>query len=144
MSPLVAPTTVKDSGCSAADLRAFLLSRKNSNRLPRSCSATSLNEKVGPWKSSRMAQFRQGRDVGVSECGCCTIGRRKDRRWPSLLATSGVTSAPCVSGMYKPPLLGAGARPLRRPTAESNRRGPPCITHHRCIISYVSCVKIIL
>jgi hypothetical protein len=54
VSPLVAPTTVKDSGRSPADLCAFLLARKNSNRLPRSCNATSLNEKVGAWKSSRM------------------------------------------------------------------------------------------
>ena len=54
VSPLVAPTTVKDSGRSLADLRAFLLARKNSNRLPKSCNATSLNEYVGPWKSSRM------------------------------------------------------------------------------------------
>ena len=48
VSPLVAPTTVSLSGCSPGDLRAFLLARKNSKRLPRSCSATSLNAKVGP------------------------------------------------------------------------------------------------
>ena len=57
VSPLVAPTTVKDFGRSPADLLigAFLLARKTSNRFPKSCSATSLNEKVGPWKSSRMS-----------------------------------------------------------------------------------------
>ena len=53
VSPLVAPTTVKRSFLSPADLRAFRLARKNSNRFPRSCSATSLNANVGPWKSSR-------------------------------------------------------------------------------------------
>ncbi len=72
VSPLVAPTTVKDSGRSSSDLRAFLLARKNSKRLPRSCNATSLNEKVGPWNSSKMYSVSLSFAKGVMS-GCRNV-----------------------------------------------------------------------
>jgi hypothetical protein len=44
-----------------------------SNKLPTGCNATSLNEKVGPWKEDELrvviAQFRQGRDVEGEQGG---------------------------------------------------------------------------
>ncbi len=52
VSPLVAPTTVSRSRSSPGAFRAFRRARKNSNRLPSSCSATSLNANVGPCHSS--------------------------------------------------------------------------------------------
>ena len=48
VSPLVAPTTVNFSCFSPGTFLAFRRSKKNSNRLPSSCNATSLNANVGP------------------------------------------------------------------------------------------------
>ena len=52
VSPLVAPTTVNFSSFSPGVFRAFLRSKKNSNKFPSSCRATSLKAKVGPWNNS--------------------------------------------------------------------------------------------
>ena len=51
VSPLVAPTTVNRS-LSSPFLPSFLLFKKNSNKFPNNCNATSLNANVGPWNSS--------------------------------------------------------------------------------------------
>ena len=48
VSPLVAPTTVNFSNFSPGVFRAFLRSKKNSNKFPSSWSATSLKANVGP------------------------------------------------------------------------------------------------
>lgn len=48
VSPLVAPTTVNFSLSSPGPFPSFLLFKKNSNKFPKSCNATSLNANVGP------------------------------------------------------------------------------------------------
>lgn len=72
VSPLVAPTTVNFSGTSPDDFFAFLRFKKNSNRLPKSCNATSLNANVGPWKSSRMNFLSFSLCTGVTS-GCLKV-----------------------------------------------------------------------
>lgn len=57
VSPLVAPTTVRLSCFSPGAFLAFRRSKKNSNRLPSSCKATSLNANVGPWNNSNTNVF---------------------------------------------------------------------------------------
>lgn len=135
VSPLVAPTTVSFSGCSPGAFRAFRRSRKNSNKFPNNCKATSLNANVGPWKSSRTYLFSSSFLRGVMS-GCrnvwydfCTSLRRSTSDISSReiyrerTATERSTNEydfhcvfqfggrdGMVSGMYKPPF---GAKPVR-------------------------------
>jgi hypothetical protein len=69
VSPLVAPTTVNFSVFSPGAFLAFRRSRKNPNRFPSSCSATSLNANVGPWNSSSTNVFSSSFFSGVIS-GC--------------------------------------------------------------------------
>lgn len=134
VSPLVAPTTVSFSLSSPSFFFPFLLSKKNSNRFPSSCSATSLKANVGPWNSSSTNNFSLIFFNGVTS-GCLnepydlSISARsslgeisssdiksertsKESSWKDfdahLVFQSSGSDGMCA-GMYKPP---SGAKPV--------------------------------
>lgn len=74
VSPLVAPTTVNLSFSFSpfAIFTLFLLSKKNSNKFPRSCKATSLNANVGPCHNSKTNFFSPICLRGVTS-GCLNV-----------------------------------------------------------------------